>query len=151
MSAFNVAVVIPSGGSPTIEHSVAIAMEPYRGDEWSWYAIGAYDWPQVHAVILDGEWREDLEPDWETQYGLRPEQIVMVRCKDSACSFPDPPSCGPPKWKPTRWWRVVLADGSLLCETSSEREARHEVPAGATVQRLFEKQWYQWRDAPEGG
>ncbi len=47
MSSFNVAVVIPSGGSPTIEHSVAIAMEPYRGDEWSWYAIGSYDWPQV--------------------------------------------------------------------------------------------------------
>lgn len=52
------------------------------------------------------------------------------------------------KWFPTRWWRAVLGDGSLYCEpTSSEAEAREDLPKGATVQHLFEKHKRQWRDA----
>jgi alkylated DNA nucleotide flippase Atl1 len=51
------------------------------------------------------------------------------------------------EWFPTPWWRVVLADGSLYCETSSENEAREDIPKGATVQHLFEKHKRQWRDA----
>jgi hypothetical protein len=50
-------------------------------------------------------------------------------------------------WFPTRWWRVILEDGSLYCETSSEAEAREDLPKGATVQQLFEKHRRQWRDA----
>lgn len=51
------------------------------------------------------------------------------------------------EWFPTRWWRVVLADGTVWCETSDEDEAREEVPKGATVQHLFEKHNREWRDA----
>ena len=51
------------------------------------------------------------------------------------------------EWFPTRWWRVVLADGSVWCETSVESEARERVPKGATVQHLFEKHKREWRDA----
>lgn len=49
------------------------------------------------------------------------------------------------EWFRTRWWRVILADGTLWCETSSETEARDRVPKGATVQRLYEKHKYEWR------
>ena len=54
---------------------------------------------------------------------------------------------GAGEWFPTRWWRVILKDGSLYCETSSEAEAREDVPKGATVQHLFEKHKREWRDA----
>lgn len=59
-------------------------------------------------------------------------------------------------WVPTRWWRVLAADGSLWCETSDEDEARralHTAPGGGHLSRLWstprDAQW--WRpDGPSG-
>ena len=67
---------------------------------------------------------------------------------------------------PTRWWRVIYADGStypsshfcagqprVWCETSNEDEARKSLetcPGGGVLQRLYERQpteTKEWRDA----
>jgi hypothetical protein len=51
-------------------------------------------------------------------------------------------------WEPTAWWRVVAADGSLWCETSSESEARQYIRSGDKLQRLWEPvAQREWRDA----
>jgi hypothetical protein len=54
------------------------------------------------------------------------------------------------EWRPTRWWRAVLPDGTLLMESSDEREVRgygKRTPA-AKVQRLMETSpWSRWEDA----
>jgi hypothetical protein len=53
MGAFTAAVLIPKGGRPTVEHSVAVAMEPYRQDPesfegwWTSYAIGPWSDDQI--------------------------------------------------------------------------------------------------------
>ena len=81
MGAFNVAVVIPKGGNPSVEHPVALAMEPHRG-EWVWYAIGGYPCPDVAACIIgDGRWLEPPEDDWESEYLGASDEVVIVRCK----------------------------------------------------------------------
>jgi hypothetical protein len=50
-------------------------------------------------------------------------------------------------WEPTRWWRVVDADGSLWCETSDESEARDAIRPGDKLQRLWAVAQQEWRDA----
>lgn len=61
----------------------------------------------------------------------------------------------PPQWikhqrqaeyAPTKWWRVLLPDGSIWMETSDEDEVRRDRPEGARVQRLYERCAHQWRD-----
>lgn len=82
MGAFNVAVVIPKGGNPTVEHSVAIAMEPHRG-KWGWYAIGGYQWPGLPAavILIDGRWIEP-DADWREDYVSEyAHDVIVVRCK----------------------------------------------------------------------
>jgi len=49
-------------------------------------------------------------------------------------------------WEPGRWWRVTAPDGSLWCETSSEREARDSVRPGDTLSRQFVYQDSEWRE-----
>ena len=49
-------------------------------------------------------------------------------------------------WVPTGWWRVVAPDGSLWCETSSEREAREAVRVGDTLQRQERVTAERWSD-----
>lgn len=61
------------------------------------------------------------------------------------------------EWKPGRWWRVMLPDGTLWLETSDDQEAqfglfgedgeRQGHPPGARIQRLWEKHESEWRDA----
>jgi hypothetical protein len=50
------------------------------------------------------------------------------------------------EWWPTRWWRVVLKDGTLWCETSDEAEARERIPKGAKLQHMFQKTKREWRN-----
>ena len=61
----------------------------------------------------------------------------------------------PPQWvkhqreaefTATRWWRCVLADGTLWKEASDEAEVKTDVPPGARVQRLYERCAQEWRD-----
>lgn len=41
-------------------------------------------------------------------------------------------------WEPTKWFRVLLADGSLWMETSDEAEARE---AARVNHRTLERRW----------
>ncbi len=53
-------------------------------------------------------------------------------------------------WQPGRWWRAVLDDGTLWCETTDEeevREAAAEAPRPVTVQRLVVRVQERWEDA----
>lgn len=53
------------------------------------------------------------------------------------------------EWEATRWWRAVLPDGSVWCESSSEaevREAATEAPQQpATVERLMRRTEQRWQ------
>lgn len=56
------------------------------------------------------------------------------------------------EWEPTRWWRVVDAEGELMAESSDEGECRAvaaETP-GAEVHHLYQRvqteNW--WRTDP---
>jgi hypothetical protein len=52
-----------------------------------------------------------------------------------------------PAWEPTRWWRSVLVDGSLWCESSDEQEVRAaaaRAPTPATVERLMQRTQTMW-------
>lgn len=42
--------------------------------------------------------------------------------------------------RPGRWWRVIDPDGSLCCETSSEKEARDLMRPGDRLERWWEMQ-----------
>ena len=42
--------------------------------------------------------------------------------------------------RPGRWWRVIEPDGSLWCETSSEKEARDSMRPGDRLERWWEMQ-----------
>lgn len=91
MSQFHVAVCIPRGGNPTIEHSVAVAMEPYRTDPsgavladnewWSWYRIVGVETskdaqPFWAYIDEDGSWHcqchvDEIDPrDGQEGYTL---------------------------------------------------------------------------------
>lgn len=48
-------------------------------------------------------------------------------------------------YEPTKWWRVLDADGQTWCETNSETEARESMREGDTLQRLYNKVEYEWR------
>jgi hypothetical protein len=60
------------------------------------------------------------------------------------------------EWKPGRWWRVTLPDGTLWMETSDPQEAQYGLidedgermghPDGARIQRLWERSESEWRD-----
>ena len=57
-----------------------------------------------------------------------------------------------PQWEDTRWYRVLLADGSLWCETSDRGEAADalfEQPDGK-FQRLQERRETRWVDIEPG-
>jgi hypothetical protein len=52
-------------------------------------------------------------------------------------------------WQPGRWWRVVSADGTVWCESSSEKEVRRSLktaPGGGTLYRVFERSQREWRE-----
>jgi len=52
-------------------------------------------------------------------------------------------------WQLGRWWRVVLSDGTIWCETSEEQEARGAVmsaPQSATLQRQLVKTEVRWEN-----
>jgi hypothetical protein len=51
-------------------------------------------------------------------------------------------------WEPGRWWKVVAPDGSLWCETSSEREAREALRPGDRLFRLWQRTEYEWEETP---
>lgn len=72
MSAYNVAVAVPKGAD--VPAAVEAAMSPHRYEEFDWYAIGGYDWPEIAAYVdPDGHWNEGPPPD-----GV---PTVIVRCK----------------------------------------------------------------------
>lgn len=50
-------------------------------------------------------------------------------------------------WKPTRWWRSTLADGTLWCESSDEAEVRRSIShiPDATIERLYQRVEEEWR------
>lgn len=53
------------------------------------------------------------------------------------------------EWVRGRWWRVVAPDGSLWCETSSEKEARENMRPDDTLWKLWVQESREWRREPE--
>jgi hypothetical protein len=88
MSTFNVAIVIPRGGNPSVEHSVAVAMEPFRDEQWGWYAIGVPDTTLAGVIDSDRQWHEitgrgDMDDDAVRTFldtVSVGEDIARVRC-----------------------------------------------------------------------
>lgn len=100
-------VAVPLAGtnyrSGLPQHDVAVAMEPYRGDKWTWYAIASLnhtrtDTPTFAVIGTDGNWYSNSEPnsalvvplwDWDTELKREfwdriseHEQVVRLRCKN---------------------------------------------------------------------
>lgn len=51
-------------------------------------------------------------------------------------------------WTFTGWWRVLLSNGILYCETSDYGEAREALkkyPDGK-IQALYSRTQFEWRD-----
>ena len=56
-----------------------------------------------------------------------------------------------PVWSPTKWWRVVMMDGTVWAESSNEQEVRESAtgcPGGGILQRLYERSHSEWRAEP---
>ncbi len=53
------------------------------------------------------------------------------------------------EFQPTRWWRVLDPEGGLWCETSSKREALAAKRPKDTLEHLFERVQYEWREVNE--
>jgi len=53
-------------------------------------------------------------------------------------------------WTPSRWWRVLMEDGTLFCETSNEQEAREAKAVlgrdGSKLQRLYTREQKEWKE-----
>lgn len=50
-------------------------------------------------------------------------------------------------WEPGRWWRSIGPDGDLWGESSNEAEIRAMARPGDTIQRLYERNESEWREA----
>lgn len=51
------------------------------------------------------------------------------------------------RWESTRWWRAVRPDGTVVCETSDEADARRYARPGDQIQQLWARMEQEWRDA----
>jgi hypothetical protein len=87
---YNAAVIIDGSGDPTIAHSVALLMEPHRG-EWNWYALGWNpDYDGISVILdVDGTWIDvdaaGLKTSLDVMHYLGREgqaghKVVWVRC-----------------------------------------------------------------------
>jgi len=54
-------------------------------------------------------------------------------------------------YEPTGWWRALLPDGSLWCESSDEQEVRERASrrVGTVVQRHMRRVDERWENAPK--
>lgn len=74
MGAFNVAIELADTSQPLTD-AVEAAMSPHKGTEWTWYAIGGYQWPEIYAhITANGKWIVGPPP-----HGVA---TITVRCKD---------------------------------------------------------------------
>lgn len=117
----------------------------------------------MHSLGVDGNYLDD---DEELMLALNPylpyakgPQIVLdaraglqqdIDRLDAAIKLlglETPTEPTPDPFTPTRWWRVLTAQGTLWAETSDEDEARAAMHPGATLHRLYATEPRQeWRN-----
>ncbi len=137
-----------------------------------------------HRRIWSGEMRIATNDPWAQVETRGTDPVAAIRAEfyaELAASYEaEPPRAdeiaGPIEldpwadgWRPGRWWRVVLSDGTVWCESSDRAEAvtklrsirgnevtvyppghpdwkRYGPDPGAQLQRRYERAEHTWRD-----
>lgn len=114
-------------------------------------ALTAAQLDELEAYLIQYEKSNNLDPELITGQGTL-DGVAYVRASVLRALLALGRASLAREMKPGRWWRVLLADGSLWCETSDEEEARAAFTAAPGRLPTIERQWYrseeyEWRAA----